>query len=165
VGPEALFVPVSPSEMRLIAPQLIFQGIETQLLGPSSWNNSALREVGDSLDRALFPSDIAQIPEAERARFEELWERRFRGQASNPFALKTFFAVQLLLTGIEAGNVSRQSLQAYLERELSFSAAGDALGLEKLRMLVDGRAEPFPVEMFPEPEPAFFWPGLSESYD
>lgn len=164
-GPEALFVPVTPSEMRLIAPQLIFHGIETQLLGPSSWNNSTLREVSESLDRALFPSDIAQIPEGERARFEELWERRFRGQASNPFALKTYFAVRLVLTGIEEGNVTRQALTVYLERELTLGVAGTGLGLEKLRMLVDGRAEPFPVEMFPQPEATYFWPGLSGSYE
>jgi branched-chain amino acid transport system substrate-binding protein len=147
VGPEAIFAPVNPTEMRLIAPSLTFYGIETQLLGPSSWNNSLmLRESGDSLDRALFPSDIAQIPESERQRFEELWERRYRGQPSSQFALKTYFAVGRILDAMDSGADSREALQVYFEEH--FSSQG-VLGLEKLRMLVDGKFEPFPVGMFP----------------
>ncbi|HEX9641200.1 MAG TPA: penicillin-binding protein activator [Candidatus Krumholzibacteria bacterium] len=148
--PEAIFAPVSPSEMRLIAPQLTFNGIETQLLGPSSWNNSLLgREVGEFLDRALFPSDIALIPEAERERFHELWDRRYRGQPSNPFALKSYFAVRRVLEAMADGADSRESLQQYFEEHFSIGGADRRLGLEKLRMLVDGKFEPFPVEIFP----------------
>jgi branched-chain amino acid transport system substrate-binding protein len=164
-GPEALFIPAPPSEMRLIAPQLTFYDLETQLLGPSSWNNSLLgREVGEYLDRAIFPTDMALIPEAERARFEELWQRRYPSTSSSPFALKTYFAVRSVLEAIHEGIRSREDLQAYLEQQLSFGGeTGARLGMEKLRMLEDGQAEAFPVALFPrsaaEPElPVLFFP-------
>lgn len=149
-GPEAIFAPLSASEMRLLAPQFTFYRVETQLLGPSSWNNSLLsREVADYLDRALFPSDIALIPNAERDRFETLWRRRFAGAPPSPFALKTYFAVQQVLTAIEEGVDGRVAMQAHLDATFGFGGDSALLGLEKLRMLVDGEVELFPVGIFP----------------
>jgi ABC-type branched-subunit amino acid transport system substrate-binding protein len=151
-GPEAMFLPVAPSEIRLIAPQLTFHDLETQLFGPSSWNNSLLEgEVADYLDRAIFPSDIALIPEGERARFEELWERRFRQSSVNPFALKTYYAVRQILTAISGGARTRDDLLTAMQQALSFEGEGGRrLGMEKLRVLDEGKIEPFPVGVFPE---------------
>ena len=154
LAPEALFVPASPSEMRLIAPQLVFQDLRAQLLGPSSWNNSLLvREVGPSLDRAIFPSDVALIPEDERLRFERLWDRRFPSSASNAFGLKTYFAVHRVVEALdrESGN-TRQRLRDRIEGGFLSAAGGETGpggGLQRLRMIQDGRIREFPSELFP----------------
>jgi len=158
-GPEAIFAPLSASEMRLLAPQFTFYEVETQLLGPSGWNNSLLsREVGDYLDRAIFPSDIALIPNAERDRFDALWRRRFPGSPSSPFALKTYFAVQQILLALEEGVEGRDAMRVHLDRRLGFGGESARLGLEKLRMLVDGEVQPFPLDIFPGAAPIV--PGL-----
>ncbi len=147
-GPEALFVPASPTEMRLIAPQLTFYGVETQLLGPSSWNNTLLtREVGEFLDRALFPSDIALIPPSDRDRFEDLWRRRFPQVSSNPFGLKTYFAVKAVLDAYDQGARSREEMLTALAMHID--GGGGALGLDKLRMVQGTGIEPFPYTAFP----------------
>lgn len=152
VAPEALFVPAGPNEMRLIAPQLVFQDLRSQLLGPSSWNNSLLfREVGASLDRAVFPSDVALIPEADRQRFDQLWARRYPASPNNAFGLKTFFAARHVIEVLdrEAGN-TRQRARDRLEAAF-FAGGGEAaaLGLPPLRMFQEGGVVVFPSELFP----------------
>ena len=149
-NPEAIFTPVTPSEMRWIAPQLTFVGLETQILGPSSWNNSVLaREVGEYLDRAVFPSDIALIPDAEARRFESAWSKRFPGQPSNAFALKSYFALRLVMEGLEAGQRTPASLQRWLVERLKLGGDDLTLGLENLRVIQGGEYVPFPVGDFP----------------
>lgn len=152
VAPEALFVPAGPNEMRLIAPQLVFQDLRSQLLGPSSWNNSLLvREVGSSLDRAVFPSDVALIPEIERERFESLWQRRYPSSPSNAFGLKTYFAARHVIEVLdrETGNTR---LRARDRLEAAFFAGGGETatrGLQPLRMIDGSSILAFPAEVFP----------------
>lgn len=162
-GPEALFVPVAPSEMRLLAPQLVFHDLRVQLLGPSSWNSSSLvREAGESLDRAIVPSDLALVSESDREHFERQWRRRFTDRAASPFAMKTYFALWRVIDSLDPeGNDTRERLRAAIESGLF---AGDGAyefrgGLEKLRVIVDEEIEAFPVAAFPQltppPAPSF----------
>jgi branched-chain amino acid transport system substrate-binding protein len=150
-APEALFIPASPSEMRLIAPQLVFQDLPAQLLGVSSWNSSLLtRELGESMDRAIFPSDIALIPERERTRFETQWSRRFRESASNPFGLKSYFALRFVLESLESRPGTRLRLREQLEQRLEFSSDDPGgSGLDKLRMMDGREIVSFPAHLFP----------------
>ena len=152
-APEAIFIPANPTEVRLIAPQLVFHDLRVQLLGLSSWNNSLLlREAGSALDRAVFPSDVALIPEEQRERFEELWSRRFRQRASNPFGLKSYFGLRRIIEGLDPqGGNTRDRLRASLEAGLLGQSGGIAVagGLERLRIVHDGQIEAFPVALFP----------------
>jgi branched-chain amino acid transport system substrate-binding protein len=155
-GPEALFVPAGPSEMRLIAPQLTFYQLEVQLLGPSTWNNQRLAsEVSDELDRAVFPSDTAQMPVAVSQRFEELWRRAHRDDPGNPFALKTYYAILQVLSAVHDGARNRRALGDELTRRLVLSgleegAAGTDTGL---RYMDQGKVLPFPYAIFESPYP------------
>ena len=52
-APEAIFIPATANDMRLIAPQLTFHDLRAELFGLSSWNNSLLlREAGASMEQA-----------------------------------------------------------------------------------------------------------------
>lgn len=154
-GPEALFVPTGPSEMRLLAPQLTFYQLEVQLLGPSTWNNSRLsREAADDLDRAVFPSDTALMPTAEKQRFDELWSRSHRDDESNAFALKSYYATLQVLRAIHDGARNRRALGEELTRRLVLSGLEDGhSGTESgLRYLMDGEILPFPYSIFHAPD-------------
>ncbi len=149
-GPEALFVPAGPGSMRLIAPQLNFYHLDVQLLGPSSWNNPRVaRETGETLDRAIFPSETALMPQAERDRFTRKWIRRHGGEVADPFALKTYFATVRLLRTIHEGARSRERLRDRLASRLLMNAEGEELsaGVMALRILHRGEVEAFPPEI------------------
>ncbi len=149
-APEALFVPAGPSSMRLIAPQLTFYHLDVQLLGPSTWNNPRLaQDMAESLDRAVFPSETALMPQAERERFTRLWIRRHGGEQADPFALKTYFATRRILRAIHDGARTRRSLQEALARRF---LAGDESGTVEapagaLRVLEGGEVKDFPPEI------------------
>jgi branched-chain amino acid transport system substrate-binding protein len=152
LAPEALYVPAGPTEMRLIAPQLVFRDVRTQLLGPSNWNNSMLlREAGASLERAVFPSDVAAVPEEERQRFEELWRRRTPGSPPDAIGLKSYFAMRSVVGALdrETGN-TRQRVRDRLDAILlSGGEASQAGLLQPLRVVQDGRVTVFPAAAFP----------------
>lgn len=153
-GPEALFVPAGPSEMRLIAPQLTFYQLEVQLLGLSSWNRPRLAEgAGDILEGAIFPSETALMAPGERERFQELWKRRYHDDEVNPFALKTYFATRRLLNAIQGGARSRSALsEELIQNIIPTDRSRNLLSNESsLRMLENGKVVPFPSEVFGDP--------------
>ncbi len=153
-GPEALFVPAGPSEMRLIAPQLTFYQLEVQLLGLSTWNRPRLAEgAGDVLEGAIFPSETALMAPGESERFQSLWKRRFHDDEVNPFALKTYFATRRLLDAIHGGARSRRAVSEELSQNLVPSdRARNLVSTESaLRMLENGKVVPFPSEVFADP--------------
>ncbi len=158
-GPEALFLPIAPSEMRLLGPQLVFHDLRVQLLGPSTWiNTGLLRQAQDSLDRAVVPSDQALVSQAESEHFARQWRRRFPERAANPFAQKSYFAMRRVINSLDpTGEDTRERLRSKI------AAAFLAPGLQggspflKLRVLAEGKEFPFPVEDFPglqNPPPA-----------
>ncbi len=167
-APEALFIPATATEMRLIAPQLIFHDLRAELFGPSSWNNSLLlREAGGSMEQAVVPSEVALIPEARRQRFEELWRRRFPGTPSSSIGLKSFMATSRIIDALDPeGGDTRQRLRARIEIGLLEADPQDgAMNSQPLRVVRNGSLEALPVALFPglappEPEPGL--PGLDE---
>jgi branched-chain amino acid transport system substrate-binding protein len=153
-GPEALFVPAGPSEMRLIAPQLTFYQLEVQLLGLSTWNRPRLAEgAGDVLEGAIFPSETALMAPGESDRFQTLWKRRFHDDEVNPFALKTYFATRRLLDAIHGGARTRRAVSEELGQNLVPSDRTRTLASTEsaLRMLENGKVVPFPSGVFSDP--------------
>lgn len=151
-APEALFIPATPTEMRLIAPQLIFHDLRAELFGPSSWNNGLLlREAGASMEQAIVPSDVALIPEARRDTFEELWRRRNPRTPSSAIGMKSFMAVSRIIEALDPeGGDTRQRLRERIEAGLQESGDedGDA-SVQPLRVVRDGELVALPVGLLP----------------
>lgn len=158
-APEAIFIPATANDMRLIAPQLTFHDLRAELFGLSSWNNSLLlREAGASMEQAVMPSEVALIPEERRQRFESLWRRRFPNSSSTPIALKSYMAA---LTVIEAlareGGDTRQRLRTSLEAgfvEMDATDGDDSAA--PLRVVRAGELVGLPIAIFPglvDPQP------------
>lgn len=153
-APQALFLPCAPSQARLIAPQLPYYQLDVQLLGLSSWNSASLiGEVGDNLERAIFPSEIALMEQAQRDRFEQLWRsQRGSDQGVSPFALKTYFATALVLEAAAAGARTPRDVQRHLGAQFAARAHGQGADpLVSLRVVEAGVIAPFPVAAFPTP--------------
>jgi branched-chain amino acid transport system substrate-binding protein len=150
-GPEALFLPVAPSEMRLLGPQLVFNDLRVQLLGPSTWNNSSLlRQAKDSLDRAVIPSDQALVSQEQSEHFARQWRRRFPERAASPFAQKSYFAMRRVIDSLDPdGEDTRERLRSKIESAFLMPGESGDSPFEKLRVLVDGSPRLFPVADFP----------------
>ena len=155
-APEAVFVPASPSLMRLIAPQLVFHDLRAQLLGLSSWDNAMLlREAGSSMHRALFPSSAALISTDDEAHFDQLWSRRHRSvpRDKNRIDLKSYFAARRVIEALDReSGTTRVRLRDRIEDGfLAGDASGSVSGrkLERLRMIEEGEIVAFPTELFP----------------
>jgi ABC-type branched-subunit amino acid transport system substrate-binding protein len=167
-APEAVFIPATATEMRLIAPQLIFHDLRAELFGPSSWNNSLLlREAGASMEQAVVPSEVALIPEARRQRFEELWRRRHPGTPSSSIGLKSFMATTRIIDALDPeGGDTRQRRRSRIETGLLEADPQDgAMSSQPLRVVRNGSLEALPVSLFPglaSPEPESSLPGLDE---
>lgn len=164
-APEALFVPATPTQMRLIAPQLIFHDLRAELFGPSSWNNGLLlREAGASMEQAIVPSDVASIPEARRDRFEELWRRRFPNSPSTAIGLKGYLATVRIIEalspeGLDTRARLRERLEVGLETPDVTVAGG---GTQPLRVVRDGQLEALPVALLPGLAPREIEPVLED---
>jgi branched-chain amino acid transport system substrate-binding protein len=164
-APEALFVPATPTLMRLIAPQLVFHDLRAELFGPSSWNNGMLlREAGASMEQAVVPSDVALIPEARRERFEELWGRRFPNSPSTAIGLKGYLAAVRVIEALDPeGGDTRARLRSRLERGLEApDPAATEDSSQPLRVIRDGRLEALPVALLPGLAPRDIEPQLEE---
>ena len=164
-APEAIFIPATANDMRLIAPQLTFHDLRAELFGLSSWNNSLLlREAGASMEQAVMPSEVALIPEQRRQRFEDLWRRRFPSTSSTPIGLKSYMATLTLIEALDPeGGDTRQRLRARLDAgfvEMDTSE-GDESAVP-LRVVRAGSLVGLPIAIFPGlvvPEPEEFLPG------
>ncbi|RKZ11370.1 hypothetical protein DRQ32_06090 [bacterium] len=151
-APEALFIPATPTDMRLIAPQLIFHDLRAELFGPSSWNNSLLlREAGASMEQAVVPSDVALIPEARRQRFEDLWRRRYPHTPSSSIGMKSFMATSRIIDALDPeGMDTRQRLRERLEVGLQEGDEdGGAASSQPLRVVRASELVALPVALLP----------------
>jgi ABC-type branched-subunit amino acid transport system substrate-binding protein len=158
-APEAIFIPATANDMRLIAPQLTFHDLRAELFGLSSWNNSLLlREAGASMEQAVMPSEVPLIPEERRQRFESLWRRRFPNSSSTPIALKSYMAAVTVIEALgREGGDTRQRLRTSLEAgfvEMDATDGDDSAA--PLRVVRAGELVGLPIAIFPglvEPQP------------
>ena len=105
------------------------------------------------MERAIFPSSVALISQADQDHFEELWSRRRPGTPSDPIGLKSYFAVRRVIEALdpEAGNTRTRVRDRIEARLVGGEAGARSTGLERLAMIEAGEIVPFPVELFPLP--------------
>lgn len=143
VGFDALFIPGSEANVKLIAPQLVFHGIvDAQLLGTNSWNSPKLvEEVGTSLQGAFFLDGFFPAsPNPDVRTFVQRFDADFDRDATLVEAL-AFEAATLLRERVESGAARTRDELARSLRTLTdyrgiagltgFDSQGDAIRMLK----------------------------------
>ncbi len=143
LGFDALFIPGSEANVKLIAPQLVFHGIvDAQLLGTNSWNSMKLvEESGSALQGAFFLDGFfPDSPNVDVRTFVQRFDHDFDRDATLVEAL-AFEAATLLRQRVESGAARTRDELARSVSTLSdyrgvaglagFDARGDAIRLLK----------------------------------
>jgi ABC-type branched-subunit amino acid transport system substrate-binding protein len=122
LDPVALFAPVPPEDVELLAPQIIFHGLDTlaiQTLGTSGWTDAQTLEAVDDRHTtgvvATAPMGVGPGSPGE-ARFQRAYERHFRRSLVSPVPALGYDAALLLLEAARSGARSPGQLRSSLER-------------------------------------------------
>jgi ABC-type branched-subunit amino acid transport system substrate-binding protein len=122
LDPVALFLPLSPEDVELLAPQVTFYGLDTlgiQVLGTSGWTNS---EVLKSVPSRHTDGVVATMPVSAGPgspgyeRFKEAYEAYFQRSLVSPIPALGYDAAILLLQAAKEGARTPAELAAALER-------------------------------------------------
>ncbi len=137
-GAEALVLPVPPSDVEALAPQITFYGVDTlgiQVLGTAAWTDAGVREAVATrhLSGVVVASPDLENPEGWD-RFVQAYETRFRRTLVAPGGAPAGYdAAALLLEAAQSGARSPSQLADALEDIRDFPGATGVLSV------VDGR--------------------------
>ena len=122
LDPVALFAPVPPEDVELLAPQIIFHGLDTlaiQTLGTSGWTDAQTLEAVDDRHTtgvvATAPVGVGAGTPGE-VRFQQAYERHFQRSLVSPVPALGFDAALLVLEAARAGARTPAQLRSSLER-------------------------------------------------
>ncbi|MDO9026715.1 MAG: penicillin-binding protein activator [bacterium] len=121
---DALFLPASPSDIVMIAPQLAYNQVKLQLLGPESWVDPKVAAQGDVyVEGAIFAvlSESSELAQSSAA-FEERFKKRY-GKPPSKQAAQGYDAASIMIAALQKNPASRQELRTYL-------TSGDFTGLK-----------------------------------
>lgn len=121
---DALFLPAAPSDIVMIAPQLAYNQVKLQLLGPESWVDPKVAAQGDVyVEGAIFAvlSESSELAQSSAA-FEERFKKRY-GKPPSKQAAQGYDAAMIMIAALQKNPASRQELQSYL-------TSGDFTGLK-----------------------------------
>jgi branched-chain amino acid transport system substrate-binding protein len=113
---DALFLPASPSDIVMIAPQLAYNQLKLQLLGPESWGDPKISAQGDVyVEGAIFAtlSSGSEMAQAAAA-FGEKFKKRY-GKPPSKQAAQGYDAAVIMIAALQKNPASRQELRGYLE--------------------------------------------------
>jgi branched-chain amino acid transport system substrate-binding protein len=113
---DALFLPASPSDIVMIAPQLAYNQVKLQLLGPESWGDPKVSAQGDVyVEGAIFAtlSSGSEMAQASAA-FGEKFKKRY-GKPPSKQAAQGYDAAAVMIAALQKNPASRQELRGYLE--------------------------------------------------
>jgi ABC-type branched-subunit amino acid transport system substrate-binding protein len=137
-GAEALLLPVPPSDVEALAPQITFYGVDTlgiQVLGTAAWTDAGVRDA--VADRHLSGVVVASPDQGNREgwdRFVEAYETRFRRTLVDPGGAPVGFdAASLLMEAARSGARSPAQMAEALDDIRDFTGATGVLSV------VDGR--------------------------
>jgi len=139
--PVAVFLPIPPEDVELVAPQVTFFGLDTlaiRTLGTSGWTDAQTLE---TVDQRHTNGVVATAPEdagpgsAGYTRFKDAYESHFRRSLVSPVPALGYDAALLLLRATSNGARSPADVRAALER------IRDLEGATGVFSVVDGRVE------------------------
>jgi len=120
--PVALFAPVPPEDVELLAPQIIFHGLDTlaiQTLGTSGWTDAqTLAAVDDRHTTGVVATAPVGVGPASAGemRFQQAYERYFQRSLVSPVPALGYDAALLLLEAARSGARTPGQLRSSLER-------------------------------------------------
>lgn len=120
--PVALFMPIPPEDVELLAPQVVHHGLDTlaiEVLGTSGWTDpQTLAAVDTRLTTGVVATAPAGTgPAAEgMLRFRQAYEQHFQRSLVSPTPAAGYDATLLLLEALRRGRVEPEQLRAELDR-------------------------------------------------
>ena len=119
-----IFIPGSIEDLKLLIPQIKYNGISTRLLGSDSWDSPDLmREVKNYVDNAVFATDFhPNSKDVTWYNFEKAYESEYHHIPDKVAAL-TYDAINLILAGISRGYSTPESLRQYLSEIDNYQGA------------------------------------------
>ncbi|MCG6955531.1 MAG: ABC transporter substrate-binding protein [Gemmatimonadetes bacterium] len=127
--PVALFLPVPPEDVELLAPQVTFFGLDTlgiQILGTSAWTDATVLQDVDSrhTDGVVATRPVGAGPGAEGyERFKAAYESHFQRTLVSPVPALGYDAAVLLLEAARGGARTVDAVEAALGAERSVAGA------------------------------------------
>ncbi len=112
---QAVFIPATPNDIIMIAPQLVYNQLKVQLLGSDGWGDPKVTAKGGTyVEGAIFAtlssgSSLAQAA----ARFEESYKRTY-GKAPSKLSAQAYDGAKVMLAALQKGAASREDLQKAL---------------------------------------------------
>lgn len=122
LDPVAIFAPVPPEDVELLAPQIIFHGLDTlaiATLGTSGWTDAQTLEAVDDRHTtgvvATAPVGVGPGTPGE-VKFQQAYERHFQRSLVSPVPALGYDAALLVLEAARAGARTPGQLRSSLER-------------------------------------------------
>ncbi len=139
--PDGLFLPLTPADIQVLAPQFTYFGLDTlgiQVLGTSGWTQDAIVMDVDSrhTDGVIASTARPSQGETEAERqFREQYETLFRKTLRTAVPALGYDAAGLLLTALRERPTTRAELLAALEGIRDFPGATGHLSVEGGRVM------------------------------
>jgi ABC-type branched-subunit amino acid transport system substrate-binding protein len=135
--PDGLFLPLTPQDIQLLAPQVTFYGLDTlgvQLLGTSGWAEEAVvRDVESRHTDGVIAATIRLTQEETEPyrRFREAYETFFQKTLRSQAPAFGYDAASLILSALESGPRNSQELVAALEEIRDLPGATGSLSVDR----------------------------------
>ena len=135
-APEVVYLPLSPQDVQLLAPQLAYYGFDGSgvvLLGNEAWTDEqVLREVSTRFTNGVIASTPSpRLPgESGWDEFVRMYEETYRRSLDNPFPALGYDAMLLVLDAADAGASSPDELADRLARTRAFRGATGVISVE-----------------------------------
>jgi len=129
---DGLFVPASPQEAGMIAPQIAFHRLETLVCGTSGWGGPEARRIGGQyLNGIHFATDFAEeLSDPGYQRFAADFDDRY-GRHPGKAAVFSYECALLLLEGIASGAHTPEALQHFLSGTEDFQGLAGTITLSR----------------------------------
>jgi ABC-type branched-subunit amino acid transport system substrate-binding protein len=141
LDPVAVFIPVPPEDVELLAPQVTFYGLDTlaiQVLGTSGWTDPQALETVDTRHTtgvvATAPVGAGPGSEGYR-RFREAYESHFQRSLVSPVPALGYDAALLLLEAAREGPRTPQQMRRALENVREVEGATGIFSVEGGRVV------------------------------
>ena len=127
---DGLFVPASPQEAGMIAPQIAFHRLETLICGTSGWGGREARRIGGRyLDGIHFATDfVEELSDPTYQDFAAAFNERY-GHHPGKVAVFSYECASLLLEGIASGAHTREALYHFLSQTEGFQGLAGEISL------------------------------------
>jgi len=112
---QAVFIPATPNDIIMIAPQLVYNQLKVQLLGSDGWGDPKVTTRGGTyVEGAIFATLSSSSTLAQAAaKFEESYKKIY-GKAPSKLAAQAYDGAKVMLSALQKGASTREDLQKAL---------------------------------------------------